>query len=717
MWDATTPLPEDLNILTVAQLRTVLVAKGMQTNGTKAVLVSRLSDAVNGESKSSATATANGSASSETTTTTTSSDQQQDKVEDEEEKDRAQDMEQEEENKSEQSQEEEVEEEIKEKDRAQDMDQEQEEEEENKSEQSLQQEEEKDEEEEEKDEEKDNLNEEASNETTVDETFEEQENDFIEDLTNEQLEYSDNEADFQEATKEEEKVENAIKEVKQTIAAKKENNKEDKAKIAQLLGEMEEAFKKPHLLKITGLSESIIDKDIKEHLSAHGKVQSVTFDGTKRDIAVVAMETQEALQAVKAKLHGTKIKSCTLNITDLPLADTLLFVGNLGPEVTREALRKMFEKYGDVDRVIMMRNKKTGESKGYGFVDYRTSIAANAAKTSLGSTTYNGRTLRVDWADTCSSLELMHSKNLFIDRLPRNYVDTALLRKLFQPFGAIKDCHAVPNTLPGGASRGFAFIEYETVEEAEKAQKTMNEKDMQGFKIRVVVAVAAVVLHLQCMVVAIVDSIIMAHPVVDTKAVAVVVVEGAVVAVEVDIQTMVVHLAVIQITAHPVVTQITVDLPLITVDHSHHPWESLLLVNHTHNLIYTLTTIVAAHLAVIQITAHPVHNPAQDAHLAQLAQQQAQIRMMEAKIKSQQEDLQRSQAAEQAAAQQALREKAQREAIMKAQIQEKRSLWFPIKWVLLQLQLDIHTNNNQHTPMSNKLPPGLLIFHKPILQL
>ncbi|GAM28544.1 hypothetical protein SAMD00019534_117200 [Acytostelium subglobosum LB1] len=383
----------------------------------------------------------------------------------------------------------------------------------------------------------------AAEEEQEEETVEEETAEFMDELVNnEELDYSDNEANYEDVIKnsgsgndeddddkdneadddkdgqrqqqqqqqqqpkqqqtqqhkqqhksaaddvDEQLVEKAIKEAEQSIAEKikadKDRKGEDKAKVAQVLAEMDEAFKKPPTLKITGLTETVIEKDLKEYLSVHGKVLSITYDGPKRDIAVVSMENQQAHDDVKEKLNNSKLKNCTLNIVDMPLADTLLFVGNLGPEAGKDQLRKMFEKYGEVDRIIIMKNKKNGDSKGYGFIDFRTKLQANAAKSSLGSTTYNGRTLRVDWADQCTTLESMHSRTIFVDRLPRNFVDPGILKKLFSPFGKIKDCSVVPNPATG-QPRGFAFIDYELMEDAEKAQRTMNEKDLQGYKIRV----------------------------------------------------------------------------------------------------------------------------------------------------------------------------------------------------------------------------------------
>lgn len=54
-----------------------------------------------------------------------------------------------------------------------------------------------------------------------------------------------------------------------------------------------------------------------------------------------------------------------------PFGDTTLtkvFVGGLAWETPKETLRDHFEKYGDILEAVIINNKATGRSKGYGFV-------------------------------------------------------------------------------------------------------------------------------------------------------------------------------------------------------------------------------------------------------------------------------------------------------------------------------------------------------------
>lgn len=47
---------------------------------------------------------------------------------------------------------------------------------------------------------------------------------------------------------------------------------------------------------------------------------------------------------------------------------TKVFVGGLAWETPKEAMREHFDKYGDILEAVIISDKLTGRSKGYGFV-------------------------------------------------------------------------------------------------------------------------------------------------------------------------------------------------------------------------------------------------------------------------------------------------------------------------------------------------------------
>lgn len=76
-----------------------------------------------------------------------------------------------------------------------------------------------------------------------------------------------------------------------------------------------------------------------------------------------------------------------------------LFVGNLTYGMTEEALREAFASTGGtVVDARVVRDRETGNSRGFGFVEYATEAEAEAAVTALDGQELDGRPLRVNIA-------------------------------------------------------------------------------------------------------------------------------------------------------------------------------------------------------------------------------------------------------------------------------------------------------------------------------
>ncbi|KAL2249222.1 UNVERIFIED_CONTAM: putative RNA-binding protein ARP1 [Sesamum indicum] len=58
---------------------------------------------------------------------------------------------------------------------------------------------------------------------------------------------------------------------------------------------------------------------------------------------------------------------------------TKVFVGGLAWETPKEAMREHFEKYGEILEAVIISDKLTGRSKGYGFVTFKNAEAAKKA--------------------------------------------------------------------------------------------------------------------------------------------------------------------------------------------------------------------------------------------------------------------------------------------------------------------------------------------------
>ncbi len=75
-----------------------------------------------------------------------------------------------------------------------------------------------------------------------------------------------------------------------------------------------------------------------------------------------------------------------------------IYVGNLSYTTTDEDLRQAFGAHGEVTSVNIIKDRFSGESRGFGFVEMATNEEAQAAIAGLNGTEMGGRTLNVNEA-------------------------------------------------------------------------------------------------------------------------------------------------------------------------------------------------------------------------------------------------------------------------------------------------------------------------------
>ena len=75
-----------------------------------------------------------------------------------------------------------------------------------------------------------------------------------------------------------------------------------------------------------------------------------------------------------------------------------LFVGSLSWGVNDDSLRDAFSVHGEISEAVVISDRDTGRSRGFGFVTFEDDDAADKAVAALNGTELDGRTIRVDVA-------------------------------------------------------------------------------------------------------------------------------------------------------------------------------------------------------------------------------------------------------------------------------------------------------------------------------
>ena len=75
-----------------------------------------------------------------------------------------------------------------------------------------------------------------------------------------------------------------------------------------------------------------------------------------------------------------------------------IYVGNLSRDVTEDDLRQAFEAFGQVNSATIIKDRFSGESRGFGFVEIPSKNEAQTAITEMNGKDLKGRTINVNEA-------------------------------------------------------------------------------------------------------------------------------------------------------------------------------------------------------------------------------------------------------------------------------------------------------------------------------
>jgi RNA recognition motif-containing protein len=76
-----------------------------------------------------------------------------------------------------------------------------------------------------------------------------------------------------------------------------------------------------------------------------------------------------------------------------------MYVGNLAYNVTEEDLTEAFSEFGNVESVNIIKDRFSGQSKGFGFVDMPDNSEADKAIKALNGKDFKGRDIKVNQAN------------------------------------------------------------------------------------------------------------------------------------------------------------------------------------------------------------------------------------------------------------------------------------------------------------------------------
>ncbi|CAL0317301.1 unnamed protein product [Lupinus luteus] len=160
-----------------------------------------------------------------------------------------------------------------------------------------------------------------------------------------------------------------------------------------------------------------------------------------------------------------------------------IFIGGLARETTIAQFIKHFCKYGEITDSVIMKDRKTGQPRGFGFITYADPSVVD--KVIEDTHVINGKQVEIKRTIPrgAGGSKDFRTKKVFVGGIPSTVTEDEL-RDFFSRYGEVKD-HQIMRDHSTNRSRGFGFITFDAEEAVDDLLSLGNKIEFAGAQVEI----------------------------------------------------------------------------------------------------------------------------------------------------------------------------------------------------------------------------------------
>ncbi|CAI9763180.1 unnamed protein product [Fraxinus pennsylvanica] len=160
-----------------------------------------------------------------------------------------------------------------------------------------------------------------------------------------------------------------------------------------------------------------------------------------------------------------------------------IFIGGLARETTSEQFVNYFGKYGEITDSVIMKDRKTGQPRGFGFVTYADPSVVD--KVIEETHIINGKQVEIKRTIPRGAIgsKDFKTKKIFVGGIPTTVAEDEF-KDFFSKFGELKE-QQIMRDHSSGRSRGFGFITFETEQSVDDILANGNRLEFAGAQVEI----------------------------------------------------------------------------------------------------------------------------------------------------------------------------------------------------------------------------------------